>query len=190
MTVPVAQVLSITLKPSKGNTQVGRIKGNFDQKVFTLFEKSGYDFSNSVKLGDLRDEVTGENIHGFTKSQMRLRNQGYYVATPKFRLGFSLPEPLQISFKKEKEINSSHYTSAEKTKEFKDGKIPRRTSVFARIGSLTPCVRSFERLGCRDERESSKQVENMPPPQKTFVFHRLGTKRKSLSKRRLLEHEN
>ncbi|KAK4716454.1 hypothetical protein R3W88_014792 [Solanum pinnatisectum] len=60
MTVPVAQVLSITLEPSKGNTQVGKIKGNFDQKVFTLFEKSGHDFSNPAKLGELRDEVTGE----------------------------------------------------------------------------------------------------------------------------------
>ncbi|KAH0673035.1 hypothetical protein KY284_024122 [Solanum tuberosum] len=98
MIVPVAQVMFITLKPSKGNTQVG------------------YDFSNPVNLGELRDEVTGENIHGFTKSQIRLRNQGYYVATPRFELGFSLPEPLQISSKKKKEINSSHHTSVEKNK--------------------------------------------------------------------------
>ncbi|KAK4716569.1 hypothetical protein R3W88_014907 [Solanum pinnatisectum] len=92
MTVPVAQVPSITLKPSKDNTQVGKLKGNFDQKVFTLFEKLGYDFSNPAKLGELRDEVTGEKIHRLTKSQMKLRKQGYHVATPKFGLGFSLPE--------------------------------------------------------------------------------------------------
>ncbi|KAH0755046.1 hypothetical protein KY290_025316 [Solanum tuberosum] len=120
---------------------------------------------------------------------MRLRNQGYYVATPRFGLRFSLPEPLQISSKKEKEINSSHHTSVEK-KEFKDGKTPRQTLVFARNGSLTPRVCSFERLGSRNERKSSKQVDRYATTSKTFVCHRLETKRKSLSERRLLEHEN
>ncbi|WMV37856.1 hypothetical protein MTR67_031241 [Solanum verrucosum] len=42
----------------------------------------------------------------------------------------------------------------------------------------------------KDERESSKQVDGYATTSKTFVFHRLGTKRKSLSERRLLEHEN
>ncbi|WMV08416.1 hypothetical protein MTR67_001801 [Solanum verrucosum] len=115
MTVPVAH-----LEPSKGNTQVGKIKGNFDQKVFTLFKKSGYDFSNPAKLGELRDEVTGEKIHELTKSQMQLRKQGYHVATPRFGLGFNLSEPLRISSKKGKEIDSSHHTSIEKTRESKE----------------------------------------------------------------------
>ena len=53
MTVLVAQVASFTLKLSKGNAQIGKIKRNFDQKVFTLFEKSVYDFSNPTKLGEL-----------------------------------------------------------------------------------------------------------------------------------------
>ncbi|KAK4706248.1 hypothetical protein R3W88_034193 [Solanum pinnatisectum] len=91
MTFPVAQVSYIPLKPSKGTTQVDKIKENSDKKVFTLFEKLGYNFSNLAKLGELRDEVIGEKIHGLTKSQMRLRKQGYYVATPRFGLGFSLP---------------------------------------------------------------------------------------------------
>ncbi|KAG5576876.1 hypothetical protein H5410_057010 [Solanum commersonii] len=124
------QVLSFTLKPSKGNTQVGEIKGNFDQKVFTLFEKSGYNFSNPAKLGELTEEVTGEKIHGPT----------------------NLSEPLRISSKKEKEITSSHYTSIEKTKESKEGKTPQRTSMFERIQRLTPYVSAFERLGRKDER--------------------------------------
>ncbi|KAH0644727.1 hypothetical protein KY284_032611 [Solanum tuberosum] len=190
MTVPVAQVPSFTLEPSKGNTQLGQIKGNFDQKVFTLFEKSGYNFSNPAKLGELTEEDTGEKIHGLTKSQMQLRKQGYYVATPKFGLGFSLPEPLRISSKKGKEITSSHYTSIEKTKESKEGKTPQRASVFERIGRLTPRVSVFERLGRKDERGSSKQVDEYVTTSKTSVFHCLGTKRKSLSERRLLEHEN
>ncbi|KAH0722600.1 hypothetical protein KY290_005252 [Solanum tuberosum] len=81
MTVPIAQVPSFTLEPSKGNTQVG------------------YNFSNPIKLGELTKEVIGEKLHGLTKSQMRLRKQGYYVATPKFGLGYSLLKPLRISSK-------------------------------------------------------------------------------------------
>ncbi|WMV42326.1 hypothetical protein MTR67_035711 [Solanum verrucosum] len=83
MTVPVAQVSSIALEPSKGNTQVG----------------------------ELRDKVTGEKIQELTKSQMQLRKQGYHVTTPRFGLGFSLSEPLRISSKNGKEIASSHQTS-------------------------------------------------------------------------------
>ncbi|KAG5586543.1 hypothetical protein H5410_046977 [Solanum commersonii] len=144
--VPIAQVPSITLEPFKGNAQVGKIKGNFDQNVFTLFEKSSYDFSNPVKLGELRDEVTGEKIHGLTKSQMQLRKK----------------------VKHRDELRS----------------------VFERIGRLTPRVSAFERLGRKDERESSKQVDGYSTTSKTSVFHRLGTKRKSSSERRLLEHKN
>jgi len=101
-----------------------------------------------------------------------------------------LPEPLRISSKKGKEITSSHYTSIQETKESKEGKTPQRTSVFERIGRLTPRVSAFERLGRKDERGSSKQVDEYATTSKTSVFHRLGTKRKSLSERRLLEHEN
>ncbi|KAG5591595.1 hypothetical protein H5410_042109 [Solanum commersonii] len=190
MTVPVTQVPSFTLEPSKGNTQVGQIKGNFDQKVFTLFEKSGYNFSNPVNLGELMEEVTSEKIHGLTKSQTQLREKEYYVATPKFGLGFSLPEPLWISSKNRKEITSSHYTSIEKTKESKEGKTPQRASVFECIGRLTPRVSAFERFSCKDERGSSNQVDKYATTSKTSVFHRLGTKRNSLSERRLPEHEN
>ena len=53
MTILVAQVPFITLEHYKGNTQVGRIKGNFDKRDFTLFEKCGCDFSNPPKLGEL-----------------------------------------------------------------------------------------------------------------------------------------
>ncbi|KAH0643806.1 hypothetical protein KY290_033918 [Solanum tuberosum] len=156
MTVPVAQVPAIALEPSKGNTQVGKVKGNFDRKVFTLFEKSGYNFSNPAKLKELRDEVTGEKIHGLTKSQM------HFI-------------PPDLHRKKE---------------ESKEGKTPRRTLVFERIGRLTPRVSAFERLGRNDERKSSKQVNGYVTTSKTSVFRHLGTKRKSSSERRLLEHEN
>ncbi|KAG5576233.1 hypothetical protein H5410_056367 [Solanum commersonii] len=172
MIVLVPQVSSIALEHSKGNTQISKIKGNFDQKVFTLFEKPSYDFSNPAKLGELRDEVTSEIIHGLTKSQMQLRKKGYHVAIHRFGLGFSLPEPLRISSKKGKEIASSHKTTIEKIGESKEGKTPRRILVFERIGRLTPRVSSFERLGRKDERESSKQVDGYASTSKTSVFHR------------------
>ena len=145
---------------------------------------------NPAKLGELKDEVTGEKIHGLTKYQMQLRKQGYHVSTPEFGLGFSFPEPLRISSKKGKEITSSHYTSTENTKEAKEGKTLQRTLVFERIGRLTPRFSSFERLGCKDERGSSKQVDEYITTSNTSIFYRLGTKRKSLSERRFLEHEN
>ncbi|KAG5576973.1 hypothetical protein H5410_057107 [Solanum commersonii] len=76
------------------------------------------------------------------------------------------------------------------TQESKKGKTLQRTSVFERIGRLTPRVPAFQRLGRKDERGSSKQVDEYATTSKTSIFHRLGTKRKSLSERRLLEHEN
>uniref|UniRef100_M1DH43 Uncharacterized protein n=1 Tax=Solanum tuberosum TaxID=4113 RepID=M1DH43_SOLTU len=90
-------------------------------------------------------------------------------------------------FVPEKEITSSHHTSVEKTKESKEGKTPRWTSVFERIGRLTPRVFAFERLGHKDEEEFSEQVEGDATTSKTSVFHRLGAKRKSLSGKTLLE---
>ncbi|KAG5630503.1 hypothetical protein H5410_002220 [Solanum commersonii] len=63
--------VSIKLSPSKVDMQT-----NIDneQPIFATFhvsvDKRGYDFSNPMKLEELRDEVTDEKIHGLTKSQM------------------------------------------------------------------------------------------------------------------------
>ena len=128
-------------------------------------------------------------MHGLTKSQMQLRKQGYHVATPRFGSGFTLPESFSISSKKGKEIASFYKTSKEKTKESKKGKTQRWTSLFERIGRLTPRVSTFERLRPKDER-FSKQVDEYATTSKTSVFHCLGTQIKSSSKKRLLEHKN
>ncbi|KAK4737258.1 hypothetical protein R3W88_000955 [Solanum pinnatisectum] len=58
MIVSVAQVPSITFESSKHNIQVGKIKEHFDVKVFILFEKARYNFSNSMILQELKNEVT------------------------------------------------------------------------------------------------------------------------------------
>ncbi|PHU27239.1 hypothetical protein BC332_05571 [Capsicum chinense] len=126
MTVPVVQIQAITPESSRNDTLVEKIKGHFDQKAFTLLEKSGYDFSNPTRLGELKDEVTGEKIHGLTASQMKLRKQGHYVATPKFRLGFKLPKPLRISARKVKKMTSSYHISVEGKKKGEDEKIPQQ----------------------------------------------------------------
>ena len=62
--------------------------------------------------------------------------------------------------------------------------------MFERIGRLTPHVSAFERLGRKEEREFSKQVDEYVTTSNTSVFHHLVTKRKSLSERRLRDHEN
>ncbi|OIT20538.1 hypothetical protein A4A49_32097 [Nicotiana attenuata] len=189
MTVPVAQIPSVTGGSAKGNFQADKIKGHYDPKAFILLEKSGYDFSNPSQLGELKDEVTGEKIHGLNESQMKLRKQGHYVATPKFGLGFRLAEPLRISSKRSKEIASSQYTSVEEMKEVKGKKIKQRTSVFDRIGGSTPSVSVFERLSHKGERVSSKHLKEVSTTSKTSVFCRLGTTRKSPSRKILSKHK-
>ncbi|OIT30207.1 hypothetical protein A4A49_21822 [Nicotiana attenuata] len=190
MTVPVAQISSVNCESAKGNLQADKIKGHFDPMAFILLEKSGYDFSNPSRLGELKDEVTGEKIHGLNESQIKLRKQGHYVATPKFRLGFSLAEPLRISSKRNKEIASSQYTLVEEMKEVKGKKIKQRTSVFDRIGGSTPQVSVFERLSHKGECVSSKHIKEVSTTSKTSVFCRLGTTRKSPSRKILAKHKD
>ncbi|OIT19444.1 hypothetical protein A4A49_55051, partial [Nicotiana attenuata] len=189
MTVPVAQIPSVTCESAKGNPQADKIKGHYDPKAFILLEKSGYDFSNPSQLGELKDEVTGEKIHGLNESQMKLRKQGHYVATPKFGLGFSLAEPLRISSNRSKEIASSQYTSVEEMKEVKGNKIKQRASVFDRIGGSTPSNSVFERLSHKGGRVSSKHLKEVSTTSKTSVFCRLGTTRKLPSRKILSKHK-
>ncbi|KAG5588048.1 hypothetical protein H5410_048482 [Solanum commersonii] len=93
-----------------------------------------YNFSNPSKLGELTEEVTGEKIHG-------------------------LPEPLQISFKKGKEITSSHYTSIEKTKESKEGKTPQfEPHVCTIVGRLTPRVYALKDWLLEHENQDSCDI--------------------------------
>ncbi|PHT54705.1 hypothetical protein CQW23_03191 [Capsicum baccatum] len=73
MTVPVIQVSSITPDLPGSNTLAHKIKGQFGEKAFKLPEKLGYYFSNPTRLGELKDEITDEKIHGLTEAQMKLR---------------------------------------------------------------------------------------------------------------------
>ncbi|XP_075095445.1 uncharacterized protein LOC142173713 [Nicotiana tabacum] len=190
MIVPVAQIPYVTCESTKGNLQADKIKGLYDLKAFILLKKSGYDFSNPSRLGKLKDEVTGENIHSLNESQMKLRKQGHYVSTPKFGLGFSLAEPLRILFKRSKEIGSSQHTSIENMKEVKGKKIKKRASVFDRIGGSTPPISVFERLGHKGERVSSKHLKKVSTTSKTSIFCHLGTTRKSPSTKILSKHKD
>ncbi|XP_075084754.1 uncharacterized protein LOC142168006 [Nicotiana tabacum] len=189
MTIPVAQIPFVTCESTKGNLQANKIKGYFDPKAFILLEKSGYDFSNPSRLGELKDEVIGKKIHGLTESQMRLIKQGHYVTIPTFGLGFSLAEPLRISSKRGKEIASSQHTSAGETKEVKDKKIKQRASVFDRIGGSTPRALVFERLGHKSEHISPKHLKGVAAISKTSFFCLLGTTKKPSSRNILSKHD-
>ncbi|KAF3653474.1 hypothetical protein FXO38_15632 [Capsicum annuum] len=133
MTVLVIQVPSIMPELPGSNILDHKIKGQFDDKSFTLLEKLGYHFSKPTRLVELKDDVTGEKIHGLTKEQMMLREQGRYDSTLKFGLGFKLLEPLRISTKKGKETTSSHYASVEKDKKLED-------EMHRKIDTLCLCI--------------------------------------------------
>ncbi|KAG8369160.1 hypothetical protein BUALT_Bualt15G0122400 [Buddleja alternifolia] len=150
-----------------------KLQGTFSPKVYKLFEKSGYNFSNPSGLGKLEPELTGEKIHGLTKAQHKLRKQGYQVDQPKTGLGFTPVEPVRIRvMKKEKCVNVQHISVEGDGK----GKKPsdNRVSVFDRLGTPTARPSVFGRLG------SSSRIPNVQDrlgassiPQSS-VFNRLG----------------
>ncbi|PHU02844.1 hypothetical protein BC332_28095 [Capsicum chinense] len=189
MTVPVVRIHPITLESSENDTLVERIKGHFDQKAFTLCEKSGYDFSNLTRLGELKDEVTDGKTHSLIVLQMKFRKQGYYIVTPKFGLGFKLLEPLQISTRKVKETTSSYHISLEGEKKGEYKKTPQWTSLFNHIGKSIPCVSVFDRFRGKDGSGAYDRVEGDVTASNFFVSLYLGTTKNPSSRKRLLEHE-
>ncbi|KAF3675409.1 hypothetical protein FXO38_04772 [Capsicum annuum] len=90
---------------------------------------------------------------------------------------------------KGKETTLSHYTSVGKNKESEDEKMPQQTSVFERIGRLTPHVSIFEKLGCKDKNRSSNQMEREDDTSRTSFFYHFGTTKNSLAQKGLLENK-
>ncbi|PHT57529.1 hypothetical protein T459_35500 [Capsicum annuum] len=125
-----------------------------------------------IQVPSITPKLLGSNTlaHQIKEAQMKFRKNGNYVATPKFGLGFKLPEPLRISTKKGKETTSSHYASVQKDKEFKDEKIPLQTSVVECIRRLTPRVSVFEILGCKGKTRASRQMKEEAYTSRGSVF--------------------
>ncbi|KAG8375879.1 hypothetical protein BUALT_Bualt09G0005000 [Buddleja alternifolia] len=150
-----------------------KLHKTFSPKVYKLLEKFGYDFSSPSGLGKFEPRLTGENIHGLTKAQHKLRKQGYHVDQPKTGLGFALAELVRICVtKKEKSVNVQHIS----VEGDGNGKKPsdNRVSIFDRLSTSTARPSIFGRLG------SSSRIPNIHDrlgpssiPQSS-VFNRLG----------------
>ena len=70
-----------------------RTKEWFDPKAYRLLAKAGYDFSKQGDLGKLIPEVTGEKTHGLSKTQSKMRLEGYEIPIPKAGLGYTPEQP-------------------------------------------------------------------------------------------------
>ena len=66
-----------------------RTKEWFDPKAYRLLAKAGYDFSKQEDLGKLIPEATGEKMHGLSKTQRKMRLEGYEIPIPKTGLGYT-----------------------------------------------------------------------------------------------------
>ncbi|PIN26509.1 hypothetical protein CDL12_00732 [Handroanthus impetiginosus] len=125
-----------------------KIEGAFDPKAYDLLARSGYDFSNPSRLGELKAELTGEKIHGLNKGQQRLRNQRFRVDQPKTGLGFMSVEPIRIRVtKKIDRVNVQHITADKDTDDKGFKRNNDRVSVFNRLGTTVARPSVFQRLG-------------------------------------------
>ena len=79
----------------------------FNPKAYRLLAKAGYDFSKQGDLGKLIPEVTREKMHGLSKTQSKMRLEGYEIPIPKTGLGYTLEQLTQIWIKKRSNASSS-----------------------------------------------------------------------------------
>ncbi|KAG5570818.1 hypothetical protein H5410_060584 [Solanum commersonii] len=93
------------------------------EEVFTLLEKSSYNFSNLARLGDLKHEITDENeearelcCHSYVWIRIRLDRDSWNIMT------------------------SSYHTSLQKKKKVDDKETQQQTPVFECVGRLTPYI--------------------------------------------------
>ncbi|PIN11333.1 hypothetical protein CDL12_16069 [Handroanthus impetiginosus] len=125
------------IKPSFEEVTHEEFKGAFDPKIYKLPEKSDFDFTNSLSLGKLQPELTGEKIYGLSEEQQRLRQQGFQVEQPKVGLGFTPAEPVKIRItKKDKYSNVQHITAENAA----------RSSVFERLGTLNHTLPFLQKI--------------------------------------------
>ena len=120
----------------------------FDPKAYRLLAKAGYDFSKQGDLRKLIPEVTGEKTHGLSKTQSKMRFEGYEIPIPKTGLGYTPEQPAQIWIKKRSNASSSQYITmevAESSNQRKDHS-SLRVLVFDRIEASSSRVIVFDRL--------------------------------------------
>ena len=136
--------------------------------------KAGYDFSKQGDLGKLIPEVTGEKTHGLSKTQSKMRLEGYKIPILKTGLGYTPEQPTQIWIKKRSNASSSQYITMEVNESSNQRKdhSSSRISVFDRIKASSSRIIVFDRLNttCLTQNRDTLACE--------LVFDRLGaTKR-------------
>ena len=62
-------------------------------KGIKLLARAGYDFSKQGDLGKLIPEATREKMHGLSKTQSKMRLEGYEIPIPKTGLGYTPEQP-------------------------------------------------------------------------------------------------
>ena len=90
-----------------------RIDEGFNPKANKLLAKAGYDFTSSSRLGELRPEITGENMHGLNETQKKLKQQGYAIKSSRAGLRFVPFEPIKILAKTKKTKASTQHITIE-----------------------------------------------------------------------------
>ncbi|XP_012838511.1 PREDICTED: uncharacterized protein LOC105959033 [Erythranthe guttata] len=115
----------------------------YDPRSYNLLAKSGYNFSNPSRLGELKPGLTGEKIHGLNETQRTLRRQGFRVNQPRVGLGFTPIEPVRIRVSRKGECANVHHITIKGVGNQK--KTSGRISAFDRIGAPTTQSSVFER---------------------------------------------
>ena len=146
----------------------------FDPKAYRLLAKASYDFSKQGDLGKLIPEVTREKMHGLSKTQSKMRLEGYEIPIPNIGLGYTPKQPAQIWIKKRSNASSSQYITMEVDESLNQRKdhSSSRVSVFDRIEASSSRITMFDRLNttCLTQNRNTLACKS--------VFDRLGaTKR-------------
>ncbi|XP_012837904.1 PREDICTED: uncharacterized protein LOC105958447 [Erythranthe guttata] len=152
----------------------------YDPKSYNLLAKSGYNFSNPSRLGELKPELTGEKIHGLNETQRTLRKQGFRVNQPRVGLGFTPIEPVRIRVSRKGECPNVHHITIKGVGNQK--KTSGRISAFDRIGAPTTQSSVFERLDTHVTRPSV--FERLGPSNNVSSVHdRISTDTRSVFSR-------
>ena len=61
----------------------------FRPKGNRLLARAGYNFSKQGDLVKLIPKVIGEKVHGFSKTQRKMRLKGHEIPIPKTELGYT-----------------------------------------------------------------------------------------------------
>ena len=94
-----------------------RINEGFNPKAYKLLSMTGYDFTASSWLGELRLETTGEKMYDLNGTRKKLKQQGYTVKPSRVGLGFVLFEPIKISVKTKKTKASTQHITVDDMEE-------------------------------------------------------------------------